>query len=127
MPASLVRLQATLQSNSASASQPNLHVHCRILDVSTLPLGDISNEEATEAERDAFAAWLLEQWRAKDALLGHFYSTGSFKGGLNVNEVVDVPLEMLHQQQDTIKLFAGMLPGLAMSWEFIKAVRKCVF
>lgn len=103
-------------------------MHYRELSVADVPIGDIANEEPTTAEREAFAAWLLEQWRAKDALLAHFYSTGSFEGGRNVApQSVAVPLEMLQEGRDTLRLFAGLLPGLAASWEALKAVWRYVW
>lgn len=68
-----------------------------------------------------FAEWLLQQWRAKDALLKHFYTTGSFDGGKNVTpgSATDLPLQMM-EQSDTIALFGGMLPGLAFVYESVK-------
>lgn len=125
----IFRIQCPL-SQTDTPCKPQLHIHYRVLSLAELPIGQISGDgqEATQAEKDAFASWVLQQWRIKDALLGHFYETGSFEGGDNVasDTATDMPLQLL-DDKDVLRLVGGILPGLAITYETTKVLIKEMF
>lgn len=74
-------------------SPPYVHIHLRISDAQSVPLGLVrpitsSNgettgvEDATEEEKATFDTWLREdRWRKKDDLMDRYYRDGDFVGG----------------------------------------------
>lgn len=77
---------------------PEVHIHVRSYDPSTLGVTPFNAGLANAVEADsaeekrskaAFGEWVLERWREKDRLMGTFYNTGRFVGE-GQSERVDV-------------------------------------
>ena len=53
-------------------------MHWRRIALSSIPLPSNPNSEPSSAESEAFASWLLSQWRIKEDLIEHYALNGRF-------------------------------------------------
>lgn len=129
-------------------SPPAVHIHVRLLDLASVPLGSIPHPatvpvppssappskktaevaDPSPEEAKVFDDWVRERWTEKDQLLEHFYKTGKFpaKEGEGSEEF---QVKILHPK-DAAQLAFYSLPGyifLGTLWTLIKAPFSLIF
>lgn len=122
----------TLQSIfGAGVPPPLVHMHLKSHNVKYgLPIGKTpTGTEPTAAEKEAFNAWLLKQWREKDVRLQTFLDKGSLalsELGESKLEYVDVEVAFKNHWE-LIGLLSSTIFGLYTSKVIIKLLWRTVF
>ncbi|KIY45351.1 hypothetical protein FISHEDRAFT_49261 [Fistulina hepatica ATCC 64428] len=103
---------------------PTVHLHLRLFDVRSVPIGDMSasNPAATPSldksavevdipvqEKEAFDEWLRILWKNKDESIERFHKDGSFVNGPKPDALI--PLKLKHRR-NYFDAFCFFLPAM---------------